>query len=106
MPLGMMTSKAEMRSLATKRRLSPRSKISRTLPLLIFLMPGSSSCRTVFGKFDMGGIIQGGRRNSSYKVTVQRFLTTEAQRTQRETSRKGTEAQKGRLKGRKTACWF
>ena len=45
MPLGMMTSKAEMRSLATSRKASPRSKTSRTLPERIFLMPGRSSCR-------------------------------------------------------------
>src|ERR1017187_8598719 len=45
MPLGMMTSKAEMRSLATSRKLSPRSKTSRTLPERTFLMPGRSNWR-------------------------------------------------------------
>src|ERR1035441_601259 len=34
MGLGMMQSKAEIRSVATKSNESPRSKISRTLPLL------------------------------------------------------------------------
>src|SRR3954471_12893944 len=43
--LGRMQSKAEMRSLATKSRCSPRSKISRTLPLAILGMPGSSIWR-------------------------------------------------------------
>src|SRR5205807_1591125 len=47
MPLGITTSKAEIRSLATKRRLSPRSKISRTLPVLTFWTPGRSTCKTV-----------------------------------------------------------
>src|SRR5215470_15985801 len=37
-----MTSKAERRSLTTKRRVSPRSKTSRTLPLRSFLIPGRS----------------------------------------------------------------
>src|SRR6266542_4262161 len=43
MPLGMMQSKAEIRSVATIRKLSSRSNISRTLPLLTFLMPGKST---------------------------------------------------------------
>src|SRR3954470_22727058 len=47
MPLGMTQSKAEMRSLATKRKASPRSKISRTLPLFSFGIPGRSSVKTV-----------------------------------------------------------
>src|SRR5437667_3405449 len=42
MPLGMMQSNAEMRSVATISRQSPRSKMSRTLPLLTFLIPGKS----------------------------------------------------------------
>ena len=55
MPLGMMTSKAEMRSLATSSRASPRSKMSRTLPLRSFLMPGKSSCR--IGSFAIGELL-------------------------------------------------
>src|SRR5205823_3517366 len=42
MPLGMMQSNAEMRSVATISRQSQRSKMSRTLPLLTFLIPGKS----------------------------------------------------------------
>src|SRR5712692_11445173 len=37
-----MTSKAERRSVATKRSASPRSKTSRTFPLRSFLIPGRS----------------------------------------------------------------
>ena len=48
MPLGMITSKAEMRSLATSRKRSPRSNTSRTLPERTFLMPGRSSCQNWF----------------------------------------------------------
>ena len=36
---------AEIRSLATSRKLSPRSKTSRTLPERTFLTPGRSNCR-------------------------------------------------------------
>src|SRR5205823_5533897 len=43
MPLGMMQSKAEMRSLATSSKRSPKSNISRTLPLFTLRMPGKSS---------------------------------------------------------------
>ena len=46
MPLGMMQSKAEMRSVATKSRRSPRSNTSRTLPLLSLRRPGRSSWRS------------------------------------------------------------
>src|SRR6202023_1260523 len=42
---GRMTSKAERRSVATKRSVSPRSKTSRTLPERSFGMPGSSRSR-------------------------------------------------------------
>src|SRR2546423_9641023 len=38
-----MTSKADRRSVATKRSVSPRSKTSRTLPERSFAMPGRSS---------------------------------------------------------------
>ena len=41
-PLGRITSNAEIRSVATNNRLSPKSKTSRTLPLLSFLTPGRS----------------------------------------------------------------
>src|SRR6185436_6373423 len=40
-------SKAEIRSVATKRNASPKSKISRTLPLLSFFRPGNSKVKTV-----------------------------------------------------------
>src|SRR5881394_1233652 len=40
-----MTSKADRRSVATKRRVSPRSKTSRTLPERSLGMPGSSRLR-------------------------------------------------------------
>jgi hypothetical protein len=52
MPLGMMQSKAEMRSVATNSNASPRSKISRTFPLLSFLIPGNSNCSS--GSFSVG----------------------------------------------------
>src|SRR5437879_7424358 len=39
---GRITSKAEMRSVATKSSVSPRSKTSRTFPLRSFWIPGSS----------------------------------------------------------------
>src|SRR6187402_2296899 len=42
-----MTSKAERRSVATKRSVSPRSKTSRTLPLRKFAKPGRSMLRKV-----------------------------------------------------------
>src|SRR5262245_38626254 len=42
MPSGMMQSKAEIRSVGTIKKQSPRSNISRTLPLLIFFIPGRS----------------------------------------------------------------
>src|SRR3990172_7429440 len=48
MPVGSTTSKAETRSEATSSKLSPRSNMSRTLPLLIGLIPGSSIRRTGF----------------------------------------------------------
>src|SRR5207245_6807969 len=40
---GRMTSKADKRSVATKRSVSPRSKTSRTFPLRSFLIPGRST---------------------------------------------------------------
>src|SRR6059036_333390 len=40
---GRITSKAEMRSVATKSSVSPRSKTSRTFPLRSFLIPRSST---------------------------------------------------------------
>src|SRR6266478_2235224 len=40
---GRITSKAESRSVATKRSVSPRSKTSRTFPLRSFLIPGRST---------------------------------------------------------------
>src|SRR5262245_11906389 len=47
MPFGMMQSNAEIRSVATNSKRSPKSKTSRTLPLLTFLTPGKSSCNRV-----------------------------------------------------------
>src|ERR1039458_4427399 len=66
MPLGMMTSKAEMRSLATSRKLSPRSKTSRTLPERTFLMPGRSSWR--IGALFIARKIKSAGRSSKPKV--------------------------------------
>ena len=41
-PFGMIQSKAEIRSVATNSKRLPKSKISRTLPLLILRTPGKS----------------------------------------------------------------
>src|SRR6187399_2432564 len=61
MGFGRMQSNAEMRSVATKSRFSPRSKISRTLPLATLRMPGSSSVRMSMSDDDW----RGGRAVSS-----------------------------------------
>src|ERR1051325_4236522 len=66
MPLGMMQSKAEMRSVATSRRRSPRSNISRTLPLFIFRTPGKSSWSN--GSFVMPAMMKGGKKIQSGKL--------------------------------------
>src|ERR1039458_2508824 len=71
MPLGMITSKAERRSVATNSKRSPRSKTSRTLPLLSFLTPGKSSCRTVsLFEFAMCGNMASPARSSKPKVAA------------------------------------
>src|SRR5690348_10207597 len=70
MPLGMMQSKAEMRSVATKSKRSPRSKISRTFPLLSFLNPGSSkSNKAPFDSVGMASIC-GAERNVQERKTA------------------------------------
>ena len=46
MPLGMMQSNAEIRSVATKSRRSPKSNISRTLPLFNLRKPGRSNFKS------------------------------------------------------------
>src|SRR5438552_9559400 len=60
----MMTSKADMRSVATNSRLSPKSKISRTLPLFNLRMPGKFRERSVL--FDMEEIMEDGRGGASF----------------------------------------
>src|SRR5215469_14801935 len=45
-----MQSNAEIRSVATNKSLSPRSKISRTFPLLIFLIPVRFNSSTVWSR--------------------------------------------------------
>src|SRR5713226_3977773 len=56
-----MTSNAEIRSVATKSKISPRSKTSRTLPLRSFLIPGRSTidCASVciYHSSPMAGIV-------------------------------------------------
>ena len=45
-PLGITQSNAEIRSVATNRNASPRSKISRTFPLFSFGIPGRFRVKT------------------------------------------------------------
>src|SRR5580765_1591202 len=71
MPLGIITSKAEIRSEATKSRRSPRSKISRTLPLLSFLIPGRVSSSK--GSLAMPGEYEQGAEERNGKTRTRRF---------------------------------
>src|SRR5213080_3383230 len=65
---GRITSKAEMRSVATKRSVWPRSKTSRTFPLRIFFIPGRSIEDCV------GACISEHRTSNAERRTSNKFL--------------------------------
>src|SRR5438034_10901806 len=65
---GRITSKAEMRSVATKRSVWPRSKTSRTFPLRIFFIPGRSIEDCV------GACISERRTSNTERRTSNKFL--------------------------------
>src|SRR5688572_24695175 len=81
MPLGITQSKAGMRSEATNRKESPRSKISRTLPLFSLGIPGSSRVKT--GSFTIGAKYANQRRFRKSQWPLKRHSGTHVLRLRR-----------------------